>query len=197
MPVYALYVSTANHRVPGIRLERFASRELTGRILLERNATGRSLTYHLPDGRPARIGDRPEAVYPLADSSGYMRVFLRKAADEVPDLRDVPDEEWIVEKGGRRGKVVRLPWKKGREKTLVNRFRDRLTVIPRTPDHLAAGSFTVRSITCMDSGCGKIFEAATPDYPRFAVLLRDQGWRMRGSVVGFGYFCGDHARPVL
>lgn len=108
MAVYALYIPTARRPAPGAGMERFNSRELTGRVLRERNATRRSKTFYVADGK--QPWDRPETEFPQADETGYMRVFLRYAKDPVPDLTDTPDEEWIVESGGRQGKVARLPW---------------------------------------------------------------------------------------
>jgi len=110
MPVYALYVPTARRPVSGIGMERFASRELTGRVLKERNATGRSRTFYVGAPRPASAYDWPVQEFRLADETGYMRVFLRYAGDPVPGLLDEPDEEWIVREGGPRGVVVRIPW---------------------------------------------------------------------------------------
>lgn len=111
MTVYVLYVPTARRSVTGIALEKFSSREFTAKTLLRRNATGIGPTFYLDDN--SRAWDKSDAVFPDADETGYMRVFLRRATDPVPDLLDTPDEEWIVESGGRRGIVHRLPWTDG------------------------------------------------------------------------------------
>ena len=108
MPVYALYIPTARRSVSGIEMEKFASREHTARILKRRNNTKRSNTYYVVDRE--RPSDQERGFFQDADRTGYMRVFLRYAADPVPGLLDTPDEEWILERGGKEGVVVRLPW---------------------------------------------------------------------------------------
>ena len=191
MPVYALYIPTASEPVTGIRMERFASRELTGRVLLVRNATKRSRTFYFGGKAPVRVGDHPEADFFQADSTGYMRVFLRMAADPVPQLGDTPDEEWIVEKGGRQGKVVRLPWTSTRERIRVDRRTNRLSVTPFFPLAQPA-TLAVMRIDCYRKDCNRAFEAKTVSRAQFIALYRRHGWKMRGWVTGAVYFCEDH-----
>lgn len=127
MAVYVLYVPTARRSVWGIEMEKFPSREETARILKERNNTKRSRTYYVVDRE--RPSDQTRGFFQDADKTGYMRVFLRYAKDPVPGLLDTPDEEWILEKGGREGVVVRLPWMEGDEK-LTPRKNETLRVDP-------------------------------------------------------------------
>jgi hypothetical protein len=130
MAVYALYIPTAKRPVSGVGLERFPSREVTGRILLQRNNTGRSRTFYVTSAKVSWI-ERPEEEFPLADETGYMRVFLRRSADSVPDLLDTPDEEWVVREGGKRGVVQRLRWAEGQEKLTI--ADKRLKIVPAPP----------------------------------------------------------------
>jgi hypothetical protein len=129
MPVYALYVPTGRRPVSGIGMEKFASRELTGRVLRERNATGRSRAFYVGAPTPKGFSDRPVREFPLADETGYMRVFLRYARDPVPGLLDRPDEEWIVVEGGAQGVVVRMPWSDGDGSEALDGV-DRVHVVP-------------------------------------------------------------------
>lgn len=128
MPMYALYIPTARRPVSGVAMERFTSRELASRILVERNATGKSKTFYTADGK--QPWDRPSVVFPLADETGYMRVFLSKAKDPVPELLSRPDEEWVVRVGGKRGVVERLPWGDGGESVVADWRRRALHVSP-------------------------------------------------------------------
>ena len=115
MAVYVLYVPTARHTVRGVEMEKLPSIEHTKRILKRRNNTKRSDTYYVVDRE--RPSDQTRGFFQQADRTGYMRVFLRRAADPVPGLLDTPDEEWILERGGRNGDgvVIRLPWMEGDE----------------------------------------------------------------------------------
>jgi hypothetical protein len=126
--MYALYVPTARRPVSGVTMERFASKELAARILVERNSTGKSKTFYTADGK--QPWDRPPVEFPLADETGYMRVFLRKAKDPVPELLSRPDEEWVVREGGKRGVVERLPWGDGDESAVADWRRRALHVSP-------------------------------------------------------------------
>lgn len=136
MAVYALYVPTARRPVSGIEMEKFPSREHTGRILKWRNNTKRSKTYYVVEReRPA---DQEHGYFQDADRTGYMRVFLRYAADPVPGLLDTPDEEWILEKGGKEGIVVRLPWREGDERLSARSDRLRVEPAPQAGRPLSA-----------------------------------------------------------
>lgn len=112
MTVYAIYVPTARTPTSGLDMERFPSKEVAGHLLLDRCTLGAGATYWVGDpiyGRE-RVWPRPVRKWEDADETGYMRVFVRRAADPVPGLLDTPDEEWLVNPGGRRGVVVRIPW---------------------------------------------------------------------------------------
>lgn len=126
MAVYALYIPTARRPVSGIEMEKFPSREHTGRILKQRNNTKRSKTYYVIERE--RCSDQERGYFQAADMTGYMRVFLRYAADPVPGLLDTPDEEWILEKGGKEGVVLRLQWMEGEDRVAAR--GDRLSVAP-------------------------------------------------------------------
>lgn len=126
MVVYFLYVPTARGSVSGIEMEKFQNREHVARILKRRNNTKRSDTFYVVERE--RPSDQERGYFQQADKTGYMRVFLRKAADPEPGLLDTPDEEWILEKGGKEGVVVRLPWVEGDEK--ISAKRDCLRVDP-------------------------------------------------------------------
>jgi hypothetical protein len=131
--LYSIYVPTARTPTSGLGMERMPSRELTGRCLLERNLLGAGRTWFL-DSDPARYGStRPVRQWGDADETGYMRVFLRYAGDPVPGLLEEPDEEWLVNPGGKRGVVVRLPWAatQGEVLTLA---RDGVRVLPSGTD---------------------------------------------------------------
>lgn len=149
MPVYALYIPTARRPVTGIGMEVFTSRELTGRVLKERNATGRSKSFYVADGK--QPWDREPVEFPMADETGYMRVFLRYATDPVPDLLDTPDEEWLVEDTG---KVTRLPW--GGASEQVAQADDKLYVVPQqvVPDYEVR---TPTSVKPAVKPCGSCF----------------------------------------
>lgn len=110
MAVYGIYVPTARTPTSGLDMECFPSREQTGRCLLNRCQLGADGTWYLRDGTRSQCWPRPVQQWADADDTGYMRVFLRYAADPVPGLLDEPDEEWLVNPGGKRGVVVRLPW---------------------------------------------------------------------------------------
>jgi hypothetical protein len=100
-------------------MERFPSAEDAARTLIQRNRTKRSDTFYVVEReRPA---SQTRGFFLHADRSGYMRVFLRDETDPVPGLLDTPDEEWILERGGRdgHGVVVRLPWMSGDERATV------------------------------------------------------------------------------
>lgn len=127
MAVYVLYVPTARYPVTGIEMEKFNSREVAANTLKRRNNTKRSNTFYVAE-REARSSDAARGFWQQADRTGYMRVFLRYAKDPVPSLLDTPDEEWILEKGGRDGIVVRLPWMTGDE--AVSASPDCLRVVP-------------------------------------------------------------------
>lgn len=188
MTVYALYVPTACRPVSGIAMEVFPSREVTGRMLLQRNATQHSKTFYV--GAP-KVSHRllPEAEFPLADETGYMRVLLRKAADPVPALRDTPDEEWVVRGGGERGVVERLPWQAFGEKLTVDRRANRLTV---TPAEVRPEQPKSRNVQCADPGCRMIFSGPPSTWDQFRDLFMKHGWRARGSVQGLVTYCPEH-----
>jgi hypothetical protein len=157
MPVYALYVPTARRSVSGIEMERFPSREQTARILKERNNTKRSRTYYVIERE--RPSDQERGYFQNADRTGYMRVFLRYAKDPVPGLLDRPDEEWILERGGKAGVVVRLPWLDGDEK-LTGRGEtlrvDPARLVPgieAAPDYEVRQPTTVKPEAKMCDGC--------------------------------------------
>lgn len=131
MAVYGIYVPTARTPTSGLEMELFPSREQTGRNLLERCELGAGSTYWLRDpiyGRN-RVWPRPIHQWPDADETGYMRVFLRYAADPVPGLLDEPDEEWLVNPGGKRGVVVRLPWEAS-DGEVLRLAKDGVRVLP-------------------------------------------------------------------
>ena len=191
MPLYALYVPTAHAAVSGLGLERFTSRELAERILKERNATCRSKTFYVSDGK--QPWERPEQAFPWADASGYLRVYLRKAADPVPSPLDTPDEEWVTEPGGRQGKVVRLVWSPGTERVGLERKTGLLCVTPRPPRTTAPPSPPPkREVACAAPSCPRLFSAPCASIRDFNRMLMEQGWRWRGSVTGQAYYCGAH-----
>lgn len=106
MAVYALFVPSARRPVADLEMEVFPSREVAGKTLQRRVLTGSSRTFYLRHaGR--RFTDHPERAWPVWDETGYFRVWLRKAADPVPDLLSRPDEEWLIRETGA---VERLAW---------------------------------------------------------------------------------------
>lgn len=142
MAVYALYIPTARRPVSGIEMEKFPSQEQAALILKQRNNTKRSDTYYVAE-REDRAADAVRGFWQSADRTGYMRVFLRSAADPAPGLLDTPDEEWILEKDGKTGVVIRLPWLAGDEEVKVR--GDRLSVAPaRTAPRPADPAYEVR-----------------------------------------------------
>lgn len=192
MAVYALYVPTAERGVSGIRMERFDSRELAGRVLKERNATKHSKTFYLGDPEVSRY-ERPEADFPLADGTGYMRVFLRRAADPAPGLRDVPDEEWFLREGGRRGVLVREPWTVGREKIRVDYRLGTVQIVPGPRVRETSPAKLHRHVLrCGDTSCSQVFEAMVTDVRMLQRVSREHGWKVRGSVTGYHYYCARH-----
>lgn len=130
--LYAIYVPTARTPTSGLELERMPSREVTGHCLRDRNTLGAGKTWFLGD-QPSRSGawHRPVHVWEDADETGYMRVFLRKATDPVPRLTDTPHEEWLLNPGGKRGVVVRLPWEASDDEAVLL-ARDGLRILPAT-----------------------------------------------------------------
>lgn len=127
--LYAIYVPTARTPTSGLELERMPSREVAGNALRDRNEFGAGSTWLLGD-RPERVGGvRPVRVWEDADETGYMRVFLRKATDPVPQLTDIPHEEWLINPGGKRGLLVRLPWEAS-DTEAVLLARDGLRILP-------------------------------------------------------------------
>lgn len=186
--LYAIYVPTARTPTSGLELERMPSREVTGWNLIERNRLGAGRTWFLPDN-PSRSGEnRPVRQWDDADETGYMRVFLRYATDPVPGLLDEPDEEWLVNPGGKRGIVVRLPWEAA-DGEVVRLVKDGLRVLPSgsvpvpaprpraprrtvpaplviTPRAVCGSCFQVRHATagcgCPDSGTDPVMEIQRP-----------------------------------
>lgn len=105
--VYALYVPSARRPVGGMEMERFPSREICGRMLQQRVRTGTSRTWYV---RQAHLRDRPEQTWPMADETGYLRVWLRGRDEPEPGLLSRPDEEWLVrETGG----IEKIEWVDG------------------------------------------------------------------------------------
>lgn len=190
MPVYALYIPTAGRPVTGVGMERFASRELAGRVLKERNATKRSRSFCIDVPRPVSGSGWPEAKFPDADKTGYMRVFLRYAADPAPSLLDTPDEEWIVREGGRTGVVERLPWSRGDERVVVK--RGRLSVTPKMA-RAVPSVLKERTVRCARPSCPLVFTGSATDGLSFEKLYMQHGWCRRGSVTGVIHFCPRHA----
>ena len=129
MAVYGIYVPTARTPTSGLEMECFPSREVTGRCLLERCEIGAGGTWYLSDGKGHKVWPRPVRQWDDADETGYMRVFLRYAADPVPGLLDEPDEEWLVNPGGKRGKVLRLPWEEN-EAEIARLAKDGVRIYP-------------------------------------------------------------------
>lgn len=127
--LYAIYVPTARTPTSGLELERMPSREQTARNLLDRNTLGAGRTWFLGDEPSRYAAHRPVKVWEDADETGYMRVFLRKATDPVPRLTDTPHEEWLVNPGGKRGVVVRLPWEAS-DTEAVLLAKDGLRILP-------------------------------------------------------------------
>lgn len=172
--LYALYVPTARTPTSGLDMERMPSREQTGRCLLERNLLGAGRTWFLGD-EPARYGrTRPVRQWHDADETGYMRVFLRYAADPVPGLLEEPDEEWLVNPGGKRGLVVRLPWA-ATDGEVLALARDGVRVLPsgtgapppapapaRPARHPAAKTPTPPLVASPRPVCGTCFQQRTP-----------------------------------
>lgn len=127
MPVYALYVPSARRPVADLDMEIFPSREVTGNILKQRVQSGSSITFWLRDGKISHR-DRAVKAWPLWDETGYMRVWLRKAADPAPALLERPDEEWLVrETGG----LERIPWVDGEESLILSDTGERALNRPR------------------------------------------------------------------
>lgn len=129
MAVYGIYVPTARTPTSGLELECFPSREVTGRCLLARCELGAGSTWFVRDGNRRALFPRPVHQWADADETGYLRVFLRRAADPVPGLLDTPDEEWLVNPGGKRGVVVRLEWEHN-EKEIARLARDGVRIFP-------------------------------------------------------------------
>jgi hypothetical protein len=127
--VYGIYVPTARIPTSGLEMECFPSREVTGRCLLGRCDLGASSTWFVRDGNRRTTWPRPVHQWADADETGYMRVFLRRAADPVPGLLDTPDEEWLVNPGGKRGVLVRLDWEHN-EAEIARLARDGVRIIP-------------------------------------------------------------------
>lgn len=107
-------------------MEKFPSREVAANTLKRRNNKLLSHTYWVTERE--RSSDQERGYFQEADRTGYMRVFLRYASDPVPSLLDTPDEEWILERGGKMGVVIRLPWMAGDETLSVR--GDCLKVVP-------------------------------------------------------------------
>jgi hypothetical protein len=126
--LYAIHVPTARTPTSGLELERIPSREEAGRCLLTRCQLGSGHTWFVSDSDRDRW-PRPVRQWEDADETGYMRVFLRKARDPVPRLTDTPQEEWLVNPGGRRGIVVRLPWEAS-DGEVIRVGKDGLRVLP-------------------------------------------------------------------
>lgn len=187
--LYAIYVPTARTPTSGLELERMPSREITGHCLRDRNTLGAGPTWFLGDS-PSRVGGgRPVRQWEDADETGYMRVFLRYATDPVPGLLDKPDEEWLVNPGGKRGLIARLPWEVA-DGEVVRLVKDGLRVLPsgaapvripraatrkavfalaplvRTPRAVCGSCFQVRHPTagcgCPDSDAGLVMEIQRP-----------------------------------
>lgn len=113
MAVFGVYVPTARHPLRGLAMEKFPSQEVAGWCLLERTADRTGRTWYLRD-LPGLKGvlpsQHPRQVWETADETGYMRVWIRRNRDGTPRPSDTPDEEWLVGEGGKRGRLVRLPW---------------------------------------------------------------------------------------
>lgn len=127
MAVYALYVPSARRPVADLDMEVFPSREVTGNILKQRVQSGTSLTFWVRDGKVSHL-DRKHKIWPVWDETGYMRVWLRKAADPVPALLERPDEEWLVRETG---SLERIPWVDGEESLILCDTGERALNRPR------------------------------------------------------------------
>lgn len=127
MTVFALYVPSARQPVADLDMEAFSSREVAGNTLKERIRTGSSRVFYIRDGH-GRFSERPRRAWPVWDTTGYFRVWLRKAADPVPALLERPDEEWLVrETGG----LERIPWVDGEESLILSDTGERALNRPR------------------------------------------------------------------
>ena len=127
MAVYALYVPSARRPVADLDMEIFPSREIAGYILKQRVQSGTSITFWLRDGK-ARHSERIVKAWPVWDETGYMRVWLRKAADPAPALLERPDEEWLVKETGG---LERIPWVDGEESLILSDTGERALNRPR------------------------------------------------------------------
>ncbi|AXH66434.1 hypothetical protein SEA_SATIS_285 [Streptomyces phage Satis] len=116
MAVYGLYVPSSRRPVADLEMEVFASREVAGKTLQRRVLTGTSRTFFTRQSHIRfSLADHPEKAWPVWDETGYMRVWLRRAADPVPGLLSRPDEEWLIRETGA---VERIPWTDDTEDTL-------------------------------------------------------------------------------
>lgn len=127
MTVYALFVPSARRPVADLELEAFPSREVASRTLQRRVLTGASRTFYVRHaGR--RFTTHPERTWPVWDETGHYRVWLRKAADPVPEILSRPDEEWLVKETGA---VERLAWVDGEESLSLSETGERALSHPR------------------------------------------------------------------
>jgi hypothetical protein len=164
--LYAIYVPTARTPTSGLEVERLPSREQAGRCLLERNLLGAGRTWFLGDELSRYGAHRPVREWADADETGYMRVFLRKATEPVPRPLDTPHEEWLVNPGGKRGVVVRLPWEAA-DGEVVRLLKDGLRVLPSgTAPAPAPRSRTVTApaplVVAPRPVCGSCFQVKHP-----------------------------------
>jgi hypothetical protein len=122
--VYALYVPSARRPVADLEMEVFDSLEFAGRMLQLRVLAGASRTFYVRQGRVRqKMGEHPQRARPVWDETGYYRVWLRKAADPVPEVLSRPDEEWLIRETGA---VERLSWIDGEETLFLSETGERV-----------------------------------------------------------------------
>jgi hypothetical protein len=151
-----------------VEMERFSSVEVAKLILMKRNRTKQSSTHYVVDRQ--RSANACRGYFPDTDKTGHMRVFLRGDDDPVPGLLDTPDEEWIVERGGRSAPdvVIRLAWAEGDEKVERVHYNgwESLTIIPARyipprpdvpdPDYEVRKPTQVAPVAAVCEGCRQI-----------------------------------------